>query len=108
MELASQLSTEVGISAACQSLHVARATFYRRQQPPPAVITVKPKRRSVRALTEVERTETLAVLHSEELWIAHRQRCMRLCSIRAAIFVRRALCIACWLKRAKCASAVIN
>lgn len=66
MELTSQLSTEVGISAACQSLHVARATFYRRQQPPRDVITVKSKRRSVRALTEVERTETLAVLHSEE------------------------------------------
>ena len=66
MELTSQLSTEVGISAACQSLHVARATFYRRQQPPPAVITVKLKRRSVRALTELERTETLAVLHSED------------------------------------------
>lgn len=66
MELTSQLSTAVGISAACQSLHVARATFYRRQQPPPAVITVKPKRRCARALTEVERSETLAVLHSEE------------------------------------------
>lgn len=66
MALTSQLSTEVGVSAACQSLHVARATFYRRHQPAPAVITVKPKRRSPRALTEVERSETLAVLHSEE------------------------------------------
>lgn len=66
MELTSQLSTEVGISAACQSLHVARATFYRRQQPPRVVAAVAPKRRCPRALTESERTETMAVLHSEE------------------------------------------
>jgi len=66
MELTGQLSTEVGISAACQSLHVARATFYRRHQPPPTVSTVKPKSRSPRVLTEVERTETLSALHSEE------------------------------------------
>lgn len=66
MELASQLSTEVGISAACQSLQVARATFYRRQQPPPDVTAVPPKRRSIRALSETERAETLSVLRSEE------------------------------------------
>lgn len=66
MALTTQLSTEVGVSAACQSLHVARATFYRRQQPPSAVAAVKPKRSCARALTETERTETLAVLHSEE------------------------------------------
>jgi len=66
MELTAQLSTEVGISAACQSLDVARATFYRRQQPPQAVAAVQPKRRCPRALTEAERSETLALLHSEE------------------------------------------
>lgn len=65
MELTTQLSTEVGISAACQSLHVARATFYRRQQPPLAV-SVNPKRHCPRALTEAERAETLALLRSEE------------------------------------------
>lgn len=66
MELTSQLSTEVGLSAACQSLHVARATFYRRQQPPPAVKAIKPQRRSTRALTEAERAETLALLRSPQ------------------------------------------
>jgi putative transposase len=67
MGLTSQLSTEVGVSAACQSLHVARATFYRRQQSPPAVTVVKPQRRRCpRALTEAERTETLSVLRSAE------------------------------------------
>jgi putative transposase len=66
MELTSQLSTEVGTSAACQSLHVARATFYRRQQPPPAVKAIKPPRRSTRALSEAERAETLALLRSPQ------------------------------------------
>ena len=66
MELTSQLSTEVGISTACESLHVARATFYRRQQPPRVVAAVASKRRCPRALTEAECAETLAVLHSEE------------------------------------------
>ncbi len=66
MALTGQLSTEVGISAACQSLHVARATFYRRQQPPGAVTVVPSKRRSTRALTEAERAETLALLRSAE------------------------------------------
>ena len=66
MELTAQLSTEVGTSAACQSLHVARATFYRRQQPPPAVKAIKPPRRSTRALSEVERAETLSVLRSPQ------------------------------------------
>lgn len=67
MALTLQLSTEVGISAACQSLHVARATFYRRQQSLPRdVVVVKAKRRCPRALSETERAETLALLRSEE------------------------------------------
>jgi putative transposase len=66
MELTSQLSTEVGTSAACHSLHVARATFYRRQQPPRATGVVKPPRRCTRALSAAERAETLALLGSPE------------------------------------------
>jgi putative transposase len=67
MGLTSQLSTEVGISAACRSLHVARATFYRRQQPPAAGKTMpSPPRRCPRALTTAERIETLALLRSPE------------------------------------------
>ncbi len=66
MEFTHQLSTAVGVRAACQSLQVARATFYRRQQPPPAVPAVKTKRRSSRALSAAERAETLSVLHSAE------------------------------------------
>src|SRR2546428_4389079 len=65
MELTKTLSAQVGISDACQALTVARATFYRSQQPPPPTrpLTV---RRSARALTVAERAETLSVLHSEE------------------------------------------
>lgn len=69
MEITKQLSSEVGISAACQSLSVARATFYRSQSwlvGSASTPTAKPKRRVVRALTAAEREETLAVLHSKE------------------------------------------
>jgi putative transposase len=47
-------------------MHVARATFYRRQQSPSNVAPVKSKRRCPRALTEAERSETLSVLRSPE------------------------------------------
>jgi len=65
MELTKTLSAQVGISDACQSLMVSRATFYRSQQPP-APPRSKRAPRSSRALSEAERAETLSVLHSEE------------------------------------------
>src|SRR6516165_3598355 len=65
MAITNQLSAEVGLRAACQSLNVAPATFYRRQQPPlPRPRKARPT--SIRALSEAERTETLSVLHSAE------------------------------------------
>ena len=64
MELTKTLSAQVGISGACQALTVARATFYRSQQPPPTRPGHR-RRLSPRALTATERAETLAVLHSE-------------------------------------------
>jgi len=67
MELTKTLSAQVGINDACRSLTVARATFYRSQQPPPPRSKKAPTRRgSARALTAAERAETLSVLHSEE------------------------------------------
>jgi putative transposase len=66
MALTAQLSQEVGRRAACHSLQVARATFYRHQQPPLAVSVVKPPRISARALTAPERAEVLSILHREE------------------------------------------
>ena len=65
MELTKTLSAQVGISNACQSLMVSRATFYRSQQPPTSARPLT-GRRSGRALSEAERAETLSVLHSEE------------------------------------------
>ena len=65
MAITQSLSEEVGITSACHSLQVARATFYRSQQPPPAR-PMNTTRRSPRALTAAERAETLSVLHSEE------------------------------------------
>jgi putative transposase len=65
MELTKALSAAVGTSAACASLSVSRATFYRSQQPSVAR-ALQTERRSARALTPAERAETLSVLHSEE------------------------------------------
>ena len=65
MAITHELSSEVGIRAACQQLLVARATFYRRHRP----LTVRPVptvRHSPRALKATERADVLAVLHSEE------------------------------------------
>jgi putative transposase len=67
MALTTTLSAQVGISSACRSLTLSRATFYRRQQPPSATParSTKAGRRSARALTEQERETALSVLHSE-------------------------------------------
>ena len=64
MAITKELSVEVGLNAACQSLSVARATFYRHGQPPP--LRPRKARRSSRALTEAERADVLSVLHSQE------------------------------------------
>ena len=52
----------VGVLAACAALAMSRATFYRRQSPVP-VAAARPT--PSRALSADERTEVLAVLHSE-------------------------------------------
>ena len=41
MALTTTLSAQVGISSACRSLTLSRATFYRSQQPPSATPDVK-------------------------------------------------------------------
>ena len=67
MAVTQELSSEVGIRAACHSLSVGRATFYRRQQPGRVgVRAAKPARHSPRALSKTERTDVLSVLHSAQ------------------------------------------
>jgi len=58
------LSTEVGTVAACNSLDIARPTFYRRLE---ARIeeTVAPRPAPPRALSALERQEVLDVLHTD-------------------------------------------
>ena len=59
-----QLSTEIGTTAACQSLDIARPTFYRRLgvriEETPATRPAPP-----RALSTLERQEVLDVLHTD-------------------------------------------
>jgi putative transposase len=70
MDAVLQLSSTVGIEAACDALGVARATFYRRRPllgPPMSVVLPVPVRRpvSARALSSDERESVRAVLNSE-------------------------------------------
>lgn len=60
MSTVTDLGAKVGVVAACAALGVARATYYRRQQPkaPPS-----PRKAPPRALPPEERKNVLAVLH---------------------------------------------
>lgn len=59
-----ELSEEVGTSAACRAMDVARATFYRHEKPIPEIL--QPDRPAPpRALSLTERQQVLDVLHTE-------------------------------------------
>jgi len=62
-----ELAPVVGTRAACEMLGRSRATHYRRRQPrqDPAVARLRRGAAQPRALTEPERAEVLAVLHSD-------------------------------------------
>jgi putative transposase len=66
MEAAISLSSEVGVKAACESLGVSRAGFYRERSKRHLKL-VKPKRQGVssRALSGNERQNVLDILHSD-------------------------------------------
>ena len=59
-----ELASIVGVSAACAALGVARATHYRRAGDP-RLGPPLPRSRPARALTEIERTTVLDLLHGE-------------------------------------------
>jgi len=64
MEATQTLSRATGVAPACQALGVARASFYRYQEPaldPPPLVRPSPSRK----LSDLERTAVLEILHSE-------------------------------------------
>jgi putative transposase len=65
MTVALDLSPSVGRAAACRTLEIPRASFYRAlaPQPEPTAVPVRPT--PAQALTESERQTVLAHLHSE-------------------------------------------
>lgn len=89
MKAIDELAAEVGTAAACRSLGVPRATFYRRRHPRPSTSAV-PRPASPRALSDQERQKVLAVLHNEsfadkapaEVYAALLDQGQYLCSIR--------------------------
>jgi putative transposase len=62
MSAIAEVAPEVGVKAACSALSVARASFYRAQQPQGKRAPRKP---SPRALSSGEQSKVLEVLHSE-------------------------------------------
>ena len=54
----------LGTAAACRALGVSRASLYRRRRPP-RVLERRPRRSPARALSELERSRVLDVLHSD-------------------------------------------
>jgi putative transposase len=66
MTTCQQLAPEVGIAAACRSMEVSRATFYRRlyRAERPEVDT-QPRPKPVRALSDEERGKIVEILHQE-------------------------------------------
>jgi putative transposase len=64
METALAVAPEIGMTGACRALGVARATAYRHRSPKPPAVP-RARRRSPLALSEEERVEVLAALHSE-------------------------------------------
>ena len=63
IELVQTVGPELGIVAACAALGLARATYYRKLEPP--MLGPAPKRLSPRALTADEKKAVLAVLHED-------------------------------------------
>ncbi len=59
-----QLTPIIGTRPACRALGVSPATIYRRRRPPVPVPS-RPRPTPARALSEAEREQVLAELHSE-------------------------------------------
>lgn len=64
MEHVTQLREHVGVRRACESLDLARSTYYTRLRPR-IPTPIKPRPRPVRALSEEQRNEALELLTSE-------------------------------------------
>ena len=66
MTACQQLAPEVGIAAACRSMEVSRATFYRRLcQAERPLRAGQPRPKPVRALSDEERGKVVEILHQE-------------------------------------------
>jgi putative transposase len=66
MTACKQLAPEVGIAAACRSMEVSRATFYRRLcQAERPLRAAQPRPKPVRALSDEERGKVVEILHQE-------------------------------------------
>jgi len=65
MDAAEKLAPQVGTAGSCRALGLARATLYRRRNPPEPKAENRPRRRQPRALSRRERQNVLDLLHSD-------------------------------------------
>jgi len=65
MDATEKLAPQVGTAGACRALGVARATLYRRRNPPEPKAKDRPRRRQPRALSQRERQDVLDMLHCD-------------------------------------------
>jgi putative transposase len=90
MKAVEELAASVGTAAACRSLGVPRATFYRRRRPKPVAKAAAPRPKPPRTLSNEERQQVRDVLHSEpfvdkapaEVYATLLDQGQYLCSIR--------------------------
>ena len=65
MTVCQEFAPEVGIAAACRSLDVPRATFYRRLHGTMPKVDAQARPKPARALSDTERTQVLEILHQD-------------------------------------------
>lgn len=65
MAATEELSRSVGVSRACETLGVSRATLYRRRRPTVHARVVRKRRTPARALSNAEHVQVLDVLHRD-------------------------------------------
>jgi len=65
MTVCQEFAPEVGIAAACRSLDVPRATFYRRLHGTTPKVDAQARPKPARALSDTERAQVLEILHQD-------------------------------------------
>src|SRR5262245_38710983 len=109
MTACQQLAPEVGIAAACRSMEVSRATFYRRLcQAERPEVAAQPRRKPVRGLSDEERGKVVEILHQERFMDKAPALSMPPCLTKEPTFALRGRCTASWARKGRCGNDEIS